>query len=327
MAGKPHYPYPGSIRSITQAQVGALLAELRRAAPRLVWVAAWTQYEVAGRVSEVIHLTPADVSTRYVYVRRLKGSNSTRVNVSVELLAEIRRVLEENASANSAYVFEGRSACKDGKKCKGRHISAQTIFRYVQTAGRAIGLDVGLCKTHVLRHSAITHSAEISKGEPINKTLRRLAEFSGHKDVSHLLHYLTNPEEEAAFIEQRSVAFGAITAGPSRVPILDVGVEVDELGNVYRNGARLTITPSGTFAYPFVLVGRQEFSVHHLVAEAFLGRRGADQIVRHLDDDKFHVHRDNLRYGTRKRNMADKRQRALPVCRQCSHAPKYYSNP
>ena len=69
MAGKPHYPYPGSIRSITQAQVGALLAELRRTAPRLVWAAAWTQYEVAGRVSEVIHLTPADVSTRYVYVR------------------------------------------------------------------------------------------------------------------------------------------------------------------------------------------------------------------------------------------------------------------
>lgn len=46
--------------------------------------------------------------------------------------------------------------------------------------------------------------------------------------------------------------------------------------------------------------------VHHLMAEAFLGPRPAGVLVLHKDDVGFHNTIDNLRYGDRDENEADR---------------------
>ena len=95
--------------------------------------------------------------------------------------------------------------------------------------------------------------------------------------------------------------------------------------------AHLTVGPRAlyTLSYPYVeLVSGRQFPVHQLVAEAFLGKRQKGIVVRHLDDDPFHIHRDNLRYGTRGENRDDRGRRELPPCRQCERTDeKHYRNP
>ena len=46
-------------------------------------------------------------------------------------------------------------------------------------------------------------------------------------------------------------------------------------------------------------------TVHKLVAEAFLGKREKDKVVRHLDGNAKNNLVENLAYGTQKENMAD----------------------
>jgi hypothetical protein len=49
---------------------------------------------------------------------------------------------------------------------------------------------------------------------------------------------------------------------------------------------------------------RKEFLVHRLVALAFIGEAGEDDVC-HFDGDKWNNHVDNLRIDSRKGNMAD----------------------
>lgn len=48
--------------------------------------------------------------------------------------------------------------------------------------------------------------------------------------------------------------------------------------------------------------------VHQLVLEAFKGPRPANAISRHLDGDRMNCAANNLLWGTRQENMADRRQ-------------------
>lgn len=206
------HPYPGNVKAITQEQVGQLLGELRASAPRIVHLAVWTQYEIAGRVREAVHLTAKDLDGDYLNVRRLKKSNPSRIRISAELRQELIVLMVDAriARRGNLYLFQGGATCHLGKlPCAGGHVGVDVVFRYVQAAGRAIGLDPGLCKTHVLRHSAITHAAELCQGEPINVTLGRLRAFSGHKNLSHLLGYLSDTRDQAEFQRRKAEAFGA----------------------------------------------------------------------------------------------------------------------
>lgn len=213
---KPHYPYRGNIRALTQQEVGGLLEQLRSSAPPNVALAAWTQYETASRIREVLHLTTSNVLANGVFVARLKGSNDTHISVSSLLLTTLQELAARTKP--QGYLFKGNSTCRQKRKdgtpfpCKGGHLAPATIFRYVQKAGRAVGIDISLCRTHVMRHSGITHVAEVNEGEPLNVTLRRLSEFSGHKNLEHLLHYLSNPREDRAYENRRATAFAAVTA-------------------------------------------------------------------------------------------------------------------
>ena len=54
--------------------------------------------------------------------------------------------------------------------------------------------------------------------------------------------------------------------------------------------------------------GKLHSAIHHLVAEAFLGRKPKRAIVRHLNDVRHDNAVKNLAYGTRQDNMNDARR-------------------
>ena len=51
--------------------------------------------------------------------------------------------------------------------------------------------------------------------------------------------------------------------------------------------------------------GARRWTIHSLVAEAFLGPRPSGLVVRHRNDDKDDNSVENLAYGTRKENAKD----------------------
>lgn len=55
--------------------------------------------------------------------------------------------------------------------------------------------------------------------------------------------------------------------------------------------------------YPSVMMGRKQFTVHSLVAEAFLGPRPDRFVVNHRDGDKTNNHFSNLEYVSQSENM------------------------
>jgi|SRR5215472_5299298 len=85
--------------------------------------------------------------------------------------------------------------------------------------------------------------------------------------------------------------------------------EVSNLGNV-RRGSRI-LKPTRLAGYLRLTLcanGKpKSWRVHTLVAAAFLGSRQIGQEVRHLDGDGLNNHADNLAYGTKTDNEADKR--------------------
>lgn len=96
------------------------------------------------------------------------------------------------------------------------------------------------------------------------------------------------------------------------------GYQVSDLGRVrsfWRKGcrtgfpdgpAKLMSRGFGPFGYRRVKMARQVFLVHALVLAAFVGPRpGEDFDCRHLDGDPSNNRLGNLRWGTRKENMAD----------------------
>jgi len=58
--------------------------------------------------------------------------------------------------------------------------------------------------------------------------------------------------------------------------------------------------------YPFVVLsGKKGRFVHRLVLETFVGPRPHGMEARHLDGDRTNNRVENLRWGTRKENVAD----------------------
>ena len=102
--------------------------------------------------------------------------------------------------------------------------------------------------------------------------------------------------------------------------------EVSDLGRIrslartvlYRDGRTRTqpdrmmspgATGAGHLAVGLTRNGVRSFhKVHHLVAEAFIGPRGAGVWVLHYDDDPTNNRVENLRYGSREDNAKDRQR-------------------
>jgi hypothetical protein len=84
--------------------------------------------------------------------------------------------------------------------------------------------------------------------------------------------------------------------------------EVDTNGSVWRRGRALK--PSLCNGYPRVVLCKngihRNYFVHILVLTTFEGPCPEGYESRHLDDVKTHCRLDNLRWGTRAENVADK---------------------
>jgi len=98
------------------------------------------------------------------------------------------------------------------------------------------------------------------------------------------------------------------------VPNFEGLYEISQAGNIRsaKNKRRMAREPSGrTRAYRRVSLWpqgrRKHLQVHRLVAEAFHGPAPSkDHIVCHKDDIGHHNHKDNLYWGTRDDNEADR---------------------
>lgn len=66
-----------------------------------------------------------------------------------------------------------------------------------------------------------------------------------------------------------------------------------------------TLTPTLRDGYPRVRVNGKNYTVHRLVAAAFLGPCPEGMEVRHLDGNRLNNRADNLAYGTHRENILD----------------------
>lgn len=91
--------------------------------------------------------------------------------------------------------------------------------------------------------------------------------------------------------------------------VSDDGRVVSLHGKTRPAGHLMALTPMKSGGYPSVglCVGgvRKQHKVHHLVADAFIGRRPEGLIVRHLNGDPTDNRVENLRYGTLSENTRD----------------------
>ena len=98
--------------------------------------------------------------------------------------------------------------------------------------------------------------------------------------------------------------------------------EVSDQGRVRRNGR--TLSPwIGSHGYPsigFSIGGKvTTFTVHSIVALAFLGPRPMDMEVRHLNGDRSDPRLVNLSYSSHSENELDKRSHGTNRNRQKTH--------
>lgn len=67
---------------------------------------------------------------------------------------------------------------------------------------------------------------------------------------------------------------------------------------------KVTLSPAG---YKRTLIRGKNFTIHRLVLTTFCGKRKEKQVCRHLDNDCLNNHISNLKWGSQKENMDDKR--------------------
>lgn len=116
----------------------------------------------------------------------------------------------------------------------------------------------------------------------------------------------------------------------TRVPIPGFpGYEASSLGQVIshkQRAERVLRTWAHQDGYPMVNLwgprGRQGFTVHSLVALAFIGPRPGGMEVCHNDGDCLNNVPSNLRYGTRTENEHDKRQHGTHHLARKTRCPK-----
>lgn len=170
----------------------------------------------------------------------------------------------------------------------------------------------------------------VFRGESLS--YRQIAEVAGvshhfvatvgrrHEDVTELIEARVARMEERACVSLPGEEWRAIKGYP--------GQEVSSFGRVR---TRLFVGRRKGFAdtwrlliafpdkrYGYLKVGlrqngvTKQVMVHHLVAEAFHGRRPKGNVARHYPDpDKRNCRADNVRWGTHQQNADDSREQGL----------------
>ena len=83
--------------------------------------------------------------------------------------------------------------------------------------------------------------------------------------------------------------------------------EVSNLGRVRRHVVKVLTSWASKDRYPSVCLPRgQRRYIHRIVLEAFVGKAGEGQEARHLDGNRGNARLDNLKWGSRHQNMADR---------------------
>jgi len=137
------------------------------------------------RVSELLglKLSDFDLSSRVLFVRRLKNGFSTSHPLNPRVINAIHSWLtarnKNNAVSVSDYLFPSP---------KGGMLSRQTIYLLFQRYGELASLDIKV-HPHMLRHACGFELA--NKG----MDTRLIQDYLGHRNISHTVRYTaSNPE-------------------------------------------------------------------------------------------------------------------------------------
>ena len=140
-------------------------------------------YHHCMRVSELIELKVSDVENGRIQVNRKKGSisNEQPLQSAVgkpwldekKLLARYLAWRKTRRNAASDLLFLGQKS----------HLTRQQVYNIVHGAAVAAGVPESKARTHILKHSGISHL--VQRGVP----LLMVRDYAGHKDFRSTLFY------------------------------------------------------------------------------------------------------------------------------------------
>jgi integrase len=144
------------------------------------WLMILVGFTHALRVSEIVALTPDNVSGEYLIVQRLKGSKKT----TQPILGNENALLSEH----DALIDLAR---KTPRKQRLFPISRATFWRRMQTYCEEAGIPKHMRHPHVLKHACLS---QIAKGKDIKVT----QEWAGHTSMNSTAAYLHPTDQEIA---------------------------------------------------------------------------------------------------------------------------------
>ncbi len=187
-----------------------LVAAARRVGPPWLHVFIRLQFETGSRVTEVLHLSSANVHwpTGTVSVRRLKSKAKKPRIIRRRLSNALLQDLKNLPGKQPFFVGRGRCGNKTrpgaAKVCPGNHLSASYVYRIFVVACRAAGVHEGLWKTHTLRHSALSQEAQRYKDEGSFAQEKAVESLGGHVSKESMKHYLhIDPERQQELETER----------------------------------------------------------------------------------------------------------------------------
>jgi type 1 fimbriae regulatory protein FimB len=140
-------------------------------------------YHHCMRVSEVIELKLCDVENGRIRINRKKGSNSNEQPLQSavgkpwldekKLLNRYLAWRKNHRNAASDLLFVGQEG----------HLTRQQVYNIVHDAAIAAGIVASKARTHILKHSGISHL--VQRGMP----LIHVRDYAGHKDFRSTLFY------------------------------------------------------------------------------------------------------------------------------------------
>lgn len=173
------------MESLSKPQILALLQAAQDTSDR-DWLMIGVGFLYGLRASEVVAIKPHDIRDGYLTVRRLKGSNRTRHELTEdpEPLYDLRAPLIEYAeSAESSKPLFPRRGGKGG-------MSRVSFWRMVKKHGLAAGIPEHLCTPKVLKHSIAMQTIGLAGIENVRQHL-------GHVSMSSTGEYLKVSDAEA----------------------------------------------------------------------------------------------------------------------------------
>lgn len=172
----PHIPFPRRERRLpvvlTRGEVRRVLREVEDLRNRVALMAI---YSAGLRISEAIHLSPADIdpAAMTIHVRRGKGRRDRMVPLATTLLHGLRQV--QRRHRDGRWLLPGRRA--------GRPISVRAVQRAMTTAVERAHIRKR-ATPRALRHSFATHHLEAGTD------IRIIQRLLGHASIASTMIYV-----------------------------------------------------------------------------------------------------------------------------------------